>query len=56
MSLFRYALLCANHLEEDERAGCLGSIVLWVCCYCKCSMTLSHGAVGWSTVFVCGIS
>ena len=30
--------------------------VLWVSYYCKCSVTLSHGVVGWSAVFDCGIS
>ena len=31
-------------------------IVLRMSCYCKCSVTLPHGAVGWSAVCVCGIS
>ena len=25
-------------------------------CYCKCPVALFHGAVGWSTVCICGIS
>ena len=25
-------------------------------CYCKCSLALLHGAVGWSAVCDCGIS
>ena len=30
--------------------------VLRMSCYCKCSVTLPHGAVGWSAVYDCGIS
>ena len=46
LSLFCYALLCALHLEEEEKAGCFAFIVLQMSCYCKCSVTLPHGAVG----------
>ena len=44
------------HFEEIERAGCFAFIVLWMSCYCKCSVTLPHCVVGWSTVCDCGIS
>ena len=30
-------------------------IVLRVSCYCKCSVILPHGAVGWSALCDCGI-
>ena len=36
--------------------SCFAFIVLRKSCYCKCSETLSHGAVGWSVVCDCGIS
>ena len=55
-SLFWYALLnvlssFANILtRKKERVGCLAYIVLWMSCYCKCSVTLPRGAVGWSAV------
>ena len=63
-SVFVFVLLCitlcpfwfCNHLEEEERAGCFVFIVLRMPCYCKCSVTLSHGAVGWSAVCDCDIS
>ena len=31
-------------------------IVLRISCCCKCSVTLPHGAVGWSALCDCGIS
>ena len=30
--------------------------LLVLSCYCKCPVALPHGAVGWSSVCVCGIS
>ena len=36
-------------------AGCFAFIILRMSCYCKCSVTLPHGAVGWSLVCDCGI-
>ena len=48
--------LVFHHLEEEERAGCFAFNVLMMSCYCKCSVTLLHGAVGWSAVCDCGIS
>ena len=61
--LFVFVLLCiilfpfwfCNHLEETEKAGCFAIIVLQMSCYCKCSVALPHGAVGWSAVCDCGI-
>ena len=37
-SLFWCVILCVvssfcNHVDEEERAGCLAFIVLWMCCY-----------------------
>ena len=43
-----------NQLEDRERSGCF--IVLRMSCYCACSLTLSHGAVGWSAVCDCFFS
>ena len=40
-----------NHLDEEERAGCFACIVFWMYCYCKCSVALPQGAVGFSAVF-----
>ena len=38
------------------RACCFAFIVLRMTCYCKCSVTLPHGTVGWSVMCDCGIS
>ena len=56
--LFSFAIIFCNHLddEERERAGCFDLIVFRMFCYCKCSVTLPHGAVGWSVVCECGLS
>ena len=35
-------------IDEEKRAGCFAFIVLRMSCYFKCSVTLPHGAVGWS--------
>ena len=57
LSLFCYALLCVHSsLAKKEKAGCFATIVLQMYCYCKCSVVVLHGAVGWSAVFDCGIS
>ena len=45
-----------NHFKEEEKAGCFDCNVLRMYCYCKSSVTLPHGAVGWSAVCDCGIS
>ena len=60
-SVFVFVLLCitfspfkfCNHLEEEERACCFALVVLRMSCYCKFSVTLLHGAVGWSAVCDC---
>ena len=36
--------------DIDERTGCFASIVSLMSCYSKCSVTLLHGAKGWSVV------
>ena len=41
------------NLEEEEKVGCFAFIVIQMCCCYKCSVTLPHGAVGWSAV--CGV-
>ena len=56
LSLFCCAFLCILHLEEEEKAGCFAFIVLRMSGYCKCSLTLPHGAVCWYVVCNCGIS
>ena len=53
LSLFWYALLCAIHLEEEERAGCFAFIVLRMSCCCKCTVALPHCVVCWSAVCDC---
>ena len=56
ITLFTLFLFC-NHLEEEEKAGCFAIIVLQLYyCYCKCSVALPHGAVGWLALCDCGIS
>ena len=62
--MFVFVLLCItlclfyfyNHLEEEEKTGCFAITVLQMYCYYNCSVSLTHGAVGWSTVCDCGIS
>ena len=49
-------LLFCNHLEEEEKAGCLAIVVVQMYCYYKCSPALPHSAVGWSAVCDCGNS
>ena len=58
-----YALLCvlssfANILTRKIRlvALLLFFIALQMSCYCKCSVALPRGAMGWSAVCDCGIS
>ena len=38
------------------RLGCFAFIFFRKSCYCKCSVALPRGAVGWSAVCDCGIS
>ena len=57
-SVFVFVLLCitissfyfCNHLEEKD--GCFVFIVLQMYCFFTCSVTLPHGAVGWSVVMI----
>ena len=43
--------------EEELKAGCFAIIIiLQMYCYCKCFVTLPHGAMGWFAVCDCGIS
>ena len=44
------------NLDAEVRSGCFASIVFRMSCYCKCSVVLLHGAVGWSAVYDCGIA
>ena len=50
------SFLVLHHHEEEERAGCFAFNVLQMSCYSICSVTLPHGAVGWSALCDCGIS
>ena len=50
------SILVCKCLEEEEKAGCFAFIVLQMSCYCKCSVTLPHGAVRYFAVCDCGIS
>ena len=59
-----FVLLCitfcpfefCSHLDEAERADYFAFIVFWMSCLCKCSLTLLHGAMGWSAVCDHGLS
>ena len=44
------------HLEGEENAVAFVIITLQMYCYYKCSVTVPHGAVGWSAVCDCGNS
>ena len=60
-SLFYYAVLSthstfAKNLDFEGRACCFTLIVFLLSYDFKCSVALSHGAVGWSAIFDCGIS
>ena len=56
INLVLLALSFCNHLEEEERAGYFAFIVLLMSRNCKCSVTLPHGAMGWTAVCDCSIS
>ena len=49
-------VLNVRYLAGEERAGCFTLIVSLMSCGCLCSLSLPHGAVGWSAVCACGIS
>ena len=55
-----FSTLCPSSfvtiLMGKERAACVTLIVFLVSCDCKCSVSLLHGAVGWSAVCDCGNS
>ena len=50
------SILVCNHLEEEEKSGCVAFIFLHMYCSYKCSVALPQGAVGWSAVCDFGIS
>ena len=58
--MFWYALLCALSsfaiILKRKRAGCFAFIVLRMSCYCKCSVAIPRGTMGWSAVCNCCIS
>ena len=65
LNIFKYvifqrrqkALLWSEGLKRDKKqVVLLLSIVFSLSCGCNCSMSLSRGAVGWSSVCDCGIS
>ena len=60
MSLFWYTLLCVLSsfaiILKRKGAGGFAVIVLQMSWYCKCSVALVHGAMGWTAVVNCGIS
>ena len=59
LSLLCYALCplkFGNHLEEEEKAGCVAIIVFQMYCYYKYSVVLPHCAKGWSALYECSIS
>ena len=49
-SKVKISLFCLNVLPT------IAIIVLQMYCYCKCSVALLRGAVGWSALCGCGIS
>ena len=50
------SFLVFNHLDEEERVGCIALIVFLVLCCCYCSVALPHGAMGLSAICDCVIS
>ena len=44
-------LVLQSSLRGRERAGCFAFTVLLMSCYCNCSLTLPHSAVGLSAVY-----
>ena len=55
LSLFWYPLLCVLSSFAIILKRCFDFIVVQMSCYCECSVTLPHGAVGWSAVCDCGV-
>ena len=59
LSLFCYALFSVHSsfaIILKRKRKLVALLVLQTYCYCKFSMTLPHGAKGWSAVYDCGIS
>ena len=57
--MFVFVLLCitfCNCLEEEEKAGCFAIVSYRCIVTIKCSVALSHSAVGWFEVCDCGVS
>ena len=56
-----YALFCVHSsfaiiLKRKRNLAAFAMIVLQMYCYYKCSVALTHHAMGWSAVCDCGIS
>ena len=50
-----FVLVCflvCNHIDEEERAGCLAFTVFRMSFYCICIVALPHCAVCWSAVII----
>ena len=59
LSLFCYVLLFVHSSFATiwtRKTELITFIVLWMSCYCKCSVALPHSAVGWSAECDCDIS
>ena len=56
LSLFCCALLCVLSSDANVLKRKIELIVLQMSCYCKCSVTLRHGVLGFSVVCDCGTS
>ena len=56
LSLFCYAILYVLSSFAIILKSKRELAALRVSCCCKCSVTLPHGAAGWSAVCDCGIS
>ena len=56
MYYFVSFLVLQSSRRGREMASCFAFFVLQMSCYCKRSVTLPHGAMGWPAVYDCGIS
>ena len=61
LSAFCNAVLCVHSsvaiiLNGKDKAGCFPFIFLNMICYCKYSVALPNGALGWSAMCDCGNS
>ena len=50
------SILVLQSPGRGRETGCFAFIVLQMYCYYNCSVSLTHGAVGWSAVGDYGIS